>query len=73
MRREGTERSRKGEKVTFIIVSGGSISSQVVHVFTIIFHILRILLYDWFKVNHVMKDSSPIIDGGSKKFVTLCR
>ena len=38
-----------------------------------IFHILRILLYDWSKVNHVMKDSSPSIGGRSKKFVTLCR
>ena len=38
----------------------------------IIFHILRILLYDWSKVNHVMKDISPIIDGRSKKFVTQC-
>ena len=40
---------------------------------SIIFHVLRILLYDWSKVNHVMKDSSPIIYGRSKKFVTLCR
>ena len=40
---------------------------------TIIFHILRILLYDCSKVKHVMKDRSPIIDGRSKKFVTLCR